>query len=335
MVALPWVQIVFSETQQVACMFAQNLHGTVSPAVTLFFVIGECVGYQTLAVAVVNVNRLMPVLKNPKTQLGVFGNCVHAPTPHILQHRAPNHGHGAVLNNGIAFISGHHAQVKKALVFRITQRLERILLRVPVILRGLHNRNFSLFKLGGQVFQPIGQHFVIGINHRNHFDFVAGLVQCIIQGTGFVPCQRFYMKKTKALAQHCAVRLHRLPGAFMGSVVVNNQHFKVRVIKPGQSIQCVDQHVGRLFISRNMNRHERQIPAAARCVFHNRQQTLSALVPHGFGPFMGFRQHDHKNPCNAQQQKHRNGHRSPGVVLLREIVNYVNNKRRHHERIEH
>jgi hypothetical protein len=66
MVALPGGQFTAFQAKQLACMFTQNLHGAVGPAVALFFVIRERVRYQAVTITLVNVNRLMPLLKNPQ-----------------------------------------------------------------------------------------------------------------------------------------------------------------------------------------------------------------------------------------------------------------------------
>ena len=152
-----------------------------------------------MPIALVDVHRFMALLKNSQPQFRVLGNGADPPTPHLLKHRSANHGHGAVLNNCVALIAGHHAQMKKTLVLGVAHGFECTVHAVAIVLRGLHNRNLGFFKLGGKVFQPMRQHFVICINHSHHFGLRAGSLQCIVQGTCFVSTQGAYMKEPEAL----------------------------------------------------------------------------------------------------------------------------------------
>src|SRR5579872_6115139 len=101
----------------------QNLHGPVGPAEALFLEIDEGVGHEAPAVTLRHVARLEAGLENPQTELGILGDAPLGPTSR-LQLRAADHGHGAVLNDGVALVAGDHADVEETTVLGITHRLE-------------------------------------------------------------------------------------------------------------------------------------------------------------------------------------------------------------------
>src|SRR5690606_41607357 len=69
------------------------------------------------AVAVLGIAGREAPLKHPQAQLGVLGDAPVGPAD-LVQHAAAGHGHGAVLDDGVAFVAGDHADVEEALVLR-------------------------------------------------------------------------------------------------------------------------------------------------------------------------------------------------------------------------
>ena len=56
------------------------------------------------------------------------------------------------------------------------------------------------------------------------------------------------MEKAEARAQRLAMGFDRLPDGLVPRVVVDDEHFKFGVIKPGERVQCLDQHVRRFVV---------------------------------------------------------------------------------------
>ncbi len=69
-----------------------------------------------------------------------------------------------MLDDGIAFVARDHADIEKAAVLRVTHRLERVFMRIAIVLRRLHDGHLFLRELRSEVAQPARMHQVIAVN---------------------------------------------------------------------------------------------------------------------------------------------------------------------------
>ena len=81
------------------------------------------------------------------------------------------------------------------------------------------------------------------------------VVQCAALKSG----QWRDMEELEARAQRGAIRLYRLPNGRVFGVVVDDQHFKVRVVEIGQGIKGLFDHLWRLVVTRHVNRDFRSV----------------------------------------------------------------------------
>jgi hypothetical protein len=56
-----------------------------------------------------------------------------------------------------------------------------------------------------------------------------------------------------------AVLLHRAPHGRILGVVVDDDHFEIRVVDPLDRLDCLDEQLGRLVVGRDVQRHERLV----------------------------------------------------------------------------
>ena len=235
---------------------AHDEHCTVGPAKTLFLEIQKGIRHQAATIANRNINSLITTLKDAKSKFSILSDTPFRPAD-ILQYATPHHCHGAVLNNGIAFISVDHADMEKALVLGLAHRLESIVTTITVVLRSLNNRCIFIIKERHQVCQPLGGDLIIAVDNGDHFRLWSGFSQSKIERACFKPFQWRNVKEAETLTQQGAMLFNGLPHGRISGIVVDYQDFEIGVVDLRQSIEGLFQHLRRLIVSRHMNRDER------------------------------------------------------------------------------
>ena len=85
-------------------------------------------------------------------ELGVFADGPLAPRAGALQHIATHHGHGAVLDDGVALVAVMHADAEKAVIFPVAHAPKRIVLPVAMRLWTLHDSDLWIVEITRQCF---------------------------------------------------------------------------------------------------------------------------------------------------------------------------------------
>ena len=76
--------------------------------------------------------------------------------------------HGAVLNDRVTFVAGDHPDMEEAAVLGLAHGLEKALMAVAVVLRGLHDRDVGIVKQRDQFAQPGRLDLVVAVDHADH-----------------------------------------------------------------------------------------------------------------------------------------------------------------------
>ena len=309
-------QLAVLAAQQGAGVVLDDLDGAIGPAEALLLEVDEGVRHQALAVAVVGVGRRQAFFEHTQAQFGVFADAPFGPAQ-FFQHRAPGHGHGAVLDDRVTVVAGDHANVEKALVLAVAQLLERAFVLVAVVLRRLHHGNFRVGEVRHHVLEPVAVDAVVRVDHRDHFGVLGGVRDQVVQRATLETGQGRDVEELETLAEFLAVGLQRLPHGRVLGVVVDHQHFVVGVVQCGQGIEGLLHHLGRLVVARHMHRHLGPVGA----VGLHRQELAAALVyPYRLGQFVGFGQQHDEHAQRAKGQQHAHGQAEPGAVLLAVVV---------------
>src|SRR5207244_4386070 len=136
----------FQEQRARVCL--EDLHGTVGPAEALLLEIDEGVGHQAAAVARGYEGGIEAALEDAQAELRILGDAPLGPAATTHQLRAPHHGHGAVLDDGVALVARDHADVEEAAVLGVAHGLEGAHDLVAVVLRSLHDRAAPVTETG-------------------------------------------------------------------------------------------------------------------------------------------------------------------------------------------
>jgi len=132
-----------------------------------------------------------------------------------------------------------------------------------VILRRLNQTNARIGEGRHQVLQPVRLDHIIGVDDADDFRVRRGTRHGDPQGAGFKPFDLLGIDEDEALAERAAMVLDRLPEFRIGRVVDDHHALEIRVVQPGDGIERQLEHLRRLAIGRDMDRHLRHI--AFRC----------------------------------------------------------------------
>ncbi|MNM90372.1 hypothetical protein D3C81_1026310 [compost metagenome] len=96
--------------------------------------------------------------------------------------------------------------------------------------------------------------------------------QQVVKRTALEPGQRGDVEELEALTELFAVGLERLPHGWVLGVVIDHQHFVVRIVQRGQGVERLFDHLWRFVVARYMHRdlgpvgavalHRQKLPAA-------------------------------------------------------------------------
>src|SRR6202035_6113518 len=111
---------------------------------------------QAAAVARGHVAGIKPRLEDAQPELRVLGDAPLGPAAAAAQLCAPHHGHGAVLDDGVAVVARDHAYVEEAAVLGVAHGLEGAHARIAVVLRRLHDGDTRIVETLRHIAQPAG-----------------------------------------------------------------------------------------------------------------------------------------------------------------------------------
>jgi len=259
MIALASGQFSWFQAEHGHHVVAKDEDRAIGPTEPLFFVIEKGVRHQPFAEAVGGIAGRITLFKDAQAKLRILSNAPFSPATHLVEHFASDHGHGAVLNDGVALVTGDHANLKEAAIFGETHGLEGILVAIAVVLRGLDNGHILIGKLGNEGTEPIRLNDIITVDDRHYFGLRCCFPERIVERPCFKAGERINMEEAETRAQGPAMCLHRLPDGRIFGVVVNDQHLKPRIIKGGQGVDRFNHHVRRFVVGRHMDGNHGQV----------------------------------------------------------------------------
>ena len=285
----------------------QDLHRAIGPAEALRLVGVQRIRHDALAVGARIIDRLPAFLEQPQAQFRILGDAPFGPAADSLQRRFAYHGHGAVLDDRVVVVTLHHADLEEAGIFPVAGLLEAALFLVVIILRRLHQADGRVLEMRHHVVQPVGRHDVVAVDDGHHLGIRGGLLHGEIQGARLEAGPGAQMKEAEPVTQRLAMDLDRTPDRLVLGVVVDHQHFEIRIIELGQRVQRLLQHLRRLVVARHMDRHLGQ----ARHVGSGdaRQRHPAVLAPDHVD------QLDHVAGDGGEQQHLQHDENSPGGNL--------------------
>ena len=167
MVALHRGQRALLARQHLAPVAFQNLHRAIGPAEALALIAGETVGRQAKAKTAVHVDGLPAADHQAQAHLRILANAPFGPVADLVHRFAADQRHGAVLDDRVALVALHHADVEEAGIFPVDHFLEGVAAPVVMVLRRLHEADFLAVEIRRQAFQPVRFDQVIGIDHAD------------------------------------------------------------------------------------------------------------------------------------------------------------------------
>ena len=109
--------------------------------------------------------------------------------------------HGAVLNDGVSFVSCDHSDVEKTTIFGVAHRLERILVIVPIILRRLNDRDAGCAERRHEILKPLGRDTVVTVDDRNGLSIRPRVAKREIERAGLEACEGAHVEKAETRSQ--------------------------------------------------------------------------------------------------------------------------------------
>ena len=176
-----------------------------------------------------------------------------------LQGGLADQRHGAMLNDGVAFVPLNHADMEESGIFPIAHALERVFILVAIILRRLHERDFGFREIRNGRAQPIGADDIIAVDNADDFGIRRGLRQREIQSARLKSGPVRQMEKTETRTKPGAMFFKGFPYRFVLRVVVDDDNLEIRVIQLRQRIERFDHHMRRFVVARHMDGNFRRI----------------------------------------------------------------------------
>ena len=133
------------------------------------------------------------------------------------------------------------------------------------------------------------------------------------------------MEEAEARPELAAVSLDRPPDGLVLRVVVDDQDLEIRVIEPRQRVEGLDQHLRRLVVGRDVNRHFRQ--RLDRHGFRSEQARVHR-DPVRLGPLMRLGEQHQDHAHHADEQQAADECARDRDVLLREVIEDPGHERR-------
>ena len=241
--------------QQMTPVVPENLETAIGPTMALLLVGLVGVGQQAVAVAAVGVVHLPALLQQGEAKIGVLDDGAARPAAGAGNRGAPDQAHGAVHDDGVRLVALDHADVEEAGVFAVHGVVHDRAFAVAVILRRLDHADLLIGEIRHEVLQPVRTHDVVGVDDADDLGVVGGVGEREPQRAGLVAVEVVDVDELEALAQRAAMLLDRLPQRRVGRVVDDHHAFEIRIFEARDRVERELEHVRRLFMGRDMDRH--------------------------------------------------------------------------------
>ena len=208
-----------------------------------------------MAVAAVGVVNLPAVLQHGQAEIGVLADGVARPVAGGLDGGAAHQAHGAVRDDGIGLVAHDHADIEETGIFGVHGMMHEGAVAVAMVLRRLHDADLRIREGRDQVLEPVGMHHIVGIDDADDGGVGGGVGERQAQRAGFEPGQVVGVDELEALAERAAMLLDRQPVGRIGGIVDDHHAFEVRILQAGDGIERRLEHVRRLPVGRDMDRH--------------------------------------------------------------------------------
>ncbi len=206
-----------------------------------------------------------------------------------------------MLNDCVALVARDHSDVEEATVLGVAHRLESAQLLVTIVLRRLHDADARILESRRQIAQPVGIDDVVAVDHRDDRRIVGRLLEREVERAGLEARERADMEEAEAVAEPRAVRLHGPPDALILRVVVDDEHFEIRIVEPGERVQRLDEHLGRLVVGRDVDGNlGRRRPVGQL----EHPESPHRCDPVGLRPLVRLGEQHQDDPQHSQQQQH-------------------------------
>ena len=160
-------------------------------------------------------------------------------------------------DDGVGLVALDHADVEEAGIFAVHGMMHDAALAVAMVLRRLDHADLGIGEGRDEVLEPVRTHHVVGIDHADDLGIGRGVREREPQRAGLVAAQIVDVQELEAFTERAAMLLDRLPEGRVGRVVDHDDAFEVRVVEPRDRIERLLQHLRRLAIGRDVDRHFR------------------------------------------------------------------------------
>ena len=138
------------DPEQGAPMRFEDLHASLRPALPLLFEGREAVWCEAFAHHLIDIDGAQVLLHQSQPKLCIFTQTPFRPAAMLFERLGSNHGHGAVLDDGISLVAMVHSNPEKTIVFPIHHFPEHTATPIAMGLRCLHDTYLGIRKISNQ-----------------------------------------------------------------------------------------------------------------------------------------------------------------------------------------
>ena len=161
-------------------------------------------------------------------------------------------------DDGVRLVALDHADIEEAGVFAVHDVMHDAATAVAMILRRLYHPDLWVGKGGHQIFEPVRPHHIIRVDDADDLGVGSGMCEGKPQGAGLIAADIVLVDELETIAQHAAMVLDWPPKCRIGCVVDDHDAFEVRIVEPRQGVERGFEHLRRLAMGRNVDRHFRR-----------------------------------------------------------------------------
>ncbi len=195
-------------------------------------------------------------------------------------------------DDGVGLVALDHADVEEAGIFAVHGVVHERALAVAMVLRRLDHPDLGIGEGRHQVLEPVRTHHVVGIDDADDLGVVRGVGEREAQRAGLVARDIVFVDELETLAERAAMILDRAPECRIGRVVDDDDAFEIRIVEARDRIERGLEHLRRLAMGRNMDRHLRREASRRRQRRHG-NQAARAAPESDRGDLLDARQRDH------------------------------------------
>ena len=169
-------------------------------------------------------------------------------------------------DDGVRLVALNHADVEEAGILAVHGGVHQGSFAVTVILRRLDHADLFVGERRHEVLEPVGAHDIVGVDDADDLGVGRGVSEREPQRTGLVPLDVLLVDELEPLTERAAMVLDRPPVGRIGRVVDDHHALEVRIIELRHRVERSPEHLRRLAMGRNMDRH------LGRVAFRRRQR---------------------------------------------------------------